>query len=209
MAALVTDPLLEAELIADRQERGIDGFDEVWDGVYVMSPLANDEHQYLVKELTMIIGTVIDWQKLGQTRPGINISDRHDDWTSNYRIPDVAVYLNGTKAENCGAFWYGGPDFAVEIVSDGDKSRDKLDFYADVGTRELLIIDRHPWQLTLFHLDDGTLVSAGEATAENAPVLQCQTIPLSFQLIPNAEPGIIRVSHSDGHQQWDIEIQVD
>ena len=45
MTALINDPKLEEKLIAKRQAAGADKFDEVWDGVYVMSPLANDEHQ--------------------------------------------------------------------------------------------------------------------------------------------------------------------
>ena len=149
MTALINDPKLAEKLIAERQAAGADKFDEVWDGVYVMSPLANDEHQYLVKELTTILTFAVDWAKLGQTRPGVNISDRKDDWTKNYRCPDVAVFLNETKAENCDAFWFGGPDFGIEIVSSGDRIVEKLSFYAAVGARELLVIDRDPWVLTL------------------------------------------------------------
>ena len=45
MAVLVTDPFLEDRLKADRAESGGDRFDEVWEGVYQMAPLANDDHQ--------------------------------------------------------------------------------------------------------------------------------------------------------------------
>ena len=31
-------------------------------------------------------------------------------------------------------------------------SREKLDFYAKVGTREVLILDRDPWSLELYAL---------------------------------------------------------
>ena len=130
MPTLITDRELERELLAQRQATGADRYDEVWEGVYVMSPLANDEHQYLVKELTIILGLAIDWSGLGQTRPGVNISGRSEDWRLNYRCPDIAVFLNETKAENRGAYWRGGPDFAIEISSEGDRTRDKLSFYA-------------------------------------------------------------------------------
>ena len=68
MATLITDPQLEEDLIAQRQARGADKFDEVWEGVYIMSPMANDEHQFLVKELTTILAIAIDWQRgVGQS----------------------------------------------------------------------------------------------------------------------------------------------
>ena len=40
MVALIQDPQLEQELIAKRRETGADRYDEVWEGVYVMSPTA-------------------------------------------------------------------------------------------------------------------------------------------------------------------------
>ena len=59
MVALVTDPQLEAALIASRRESGADKFDEVWEGVYVMSPLANNEHQSIVSQLTTVLNVAV------------------------------------------------------------------------------------------------------------------------------------------------------
>ena len=39
---------------------------------------------------------VVDAGGLGEAFPGVNVSDRSDDWTQNYREPDVAVFLEGT-----------------------------------------------------------------------------------------------------------------
>ncbi len=82
---------------------------------------------------------------------------RPSDWTKNYRCPDVLVFLPGNPAEDRGTHWLGGPDFAVEIMSRGDRSRKKLDFYAKVGVRELLLIDRRPWKLELYRRHDDRL----------------------------------------------------
>lgn len=202
MATLITDPELEHKLIAQRQAWGVDKYDEVWDGVYVMAPMANDEHQYLVKELTMICGIAIDWAGLGQTRPGVNISDRRDDWKSNYRIPDVAVFVNDTKAENCGAFWLGGPDFGIEIISPKDRALLKLPFYASVGAKEILAIDRDPWSLALFRLQDGEMIEVGKSSPEDSQLLKSEVIPLNWRLINNDANLTIEVSHRDGQQQW-------
>ena len=183
MVALIQDPLLEEELIAKRRETGADRYDEVWEGVYVMSPLANDEHQDIATGLSWAFYPVIQSSKLGQVRCGSNVSDRKDDWTKNYRCPDVAVFLKESAAELCGAFWYGGPDFAVEIDSPNDKSKQEFDFYAKVNTQELLIIDRDPWSLKLFRLEDGKLVSAGISTIKNGEALASEVVPLSLTLI--------------------------
>jgi hypothetical protein len=98
MPTLINDPVLEEALIADRRERGIDRFDEVWEGVYVMAPIANNEHQNIIGGLILILGTLIVLPRLGRVLPGANVSDQLDDWTHNYRVPDVLVFLNGNPA---------------------------------------------------------------------------------------------------------------
>jgi hypothetical protein len=45
MTMLVLDPAEERRLKRQRALTGADRFDEVWNGVYVMAPLANNEHQ--------------------------------------------------------------------------------------------------------------------------------------------------------------------
>jgi Uma2 family endonuclease len=203
MPLLVNDAGLEEELIADRRARGIDGFDEVWDGVYVMAPLANDEHQEIVAGFVALLVNVVKLTGLGEVRPGANISNLRSDWTRNFRVPDVLVFLKGTAAENRDSHWVGGPDFAIEIVSPGDQSREKLAFYSEVGVRELLIIDRDPWQLELFRLEAGVLKSAAIATVENAVQIQSQIVPITMSLIPQQpRPGIL-VQPRNG-QAWTI-----
>jgi hypothetical protein len=59
MAVYVTDPYLEAELRRRRAESGADRFDEVWDGVTMMTPLADNEHQELASGLMMVFGPAI------------------------------------------------------------------------------------------------------------------------------------------------------
>ncbi len=52
---LIEDPRLEKELIAQRQAWGADHHDEVWEGVYFMAPLPNNEHQELVYNLAVAL----------------------------------------------------------------------------------------------------------------------------------------------------------
>ena len=152
MATIIRDSTIERQLQADRAKTGADRYDEVWEGTYIMAPLPNDEHQEIVSKLVSIFEDVVGWPGLGKVRPGVNVSDRDTDWQQNYRIPDVAVLLAGSKAKNHGAFWLGGPDFVVEILSPDDQANEMLPFYATVGVREVLLVGRDPWRLELYQL---------------------------------------------------------
>ncbi len=145
MVVVIEDPLVAVRYIQERRRTGRDHHDEVWEGVYLVSPDPNNEHQSLTVRFGRCALVSIEDEGLGRVFTGGNVSDQAEDWTTNFRCPDIAVYLEGGIAKDMGSHWLMGPDFAVEIVSRGDRSRDKFDFYAAVGTRELLIVDRYPW----------------------------------------------------------------
>jgi Uma2 family endonuclease len=202
MTALLLDVDAERQLRRERARTGADRFDEVWDGVYVMAPLANDEHQALATMLVGILLTVFEWNRLADVRGGVNISDRVKGWRKNYRCPDVAVFLKGSKAKNFATFWFGGPGWATEIVSPKDRSRNKLEFYAKVGVRELLIIDRKPWRLELYRLQGGALELVGVSTAKKPQVLVCKVVPLTFTFQAAKPRPKIVVTTTHGSQEW-------
>ena len=207
MSVMINDEAFASELISQRQAAGIDRYDEVWEGVYIMSPTPNNEHQSLATELSGSLMTVIDWQSLGRTLAGANVSDRQADWTTNYRIPDVLVFLNETGSKDCGTHWFGGPDFAVEIVSPGDRTLEKLVFYASVGTRELLVIDRDPWQLTLYRLSNSKkLVPVAVSSHSQAATIRSDVLPICLQL--HVDPPCIRITHVDDRPIRDIPIRL-
>jgi Uma2 family endonuclease len=201
MPTLIQDPDISDSLIAERRRKGLDLHDEVWEGVYVVMPNPNDTHQFLVNSFGIPMWEVIQVPGLGDVRPGVNISDRIDDWKYNYRIPDIAVFLKDNTAECHDTFWFGGPDFATEIVSRDDRSREKFGFYASVGTRELLLIDRDPWRLELHRLADGELVLAGVSTVADPQSLTSEVIPFSFRLVDASPRPQIEITHRDG-RRW-------
>lgn len=185
MAVLVLDPDLETDLKSARRESNSDGHDEVWDGLYVMAPLPNDDHQEIQAKLILMLQDALGWDSPAKIRAGVNVSDRHKDWKSNYRDPDVVVYLPGNPAKNHGTHWQGGPDFLVEIVSPMDRSRDKLPFYGKVGVREVLIVDRDPWLLELYvpaRKPGEPMRLAGKTKIKGAP-LASSVLPLTFALV--------------------------
>jgi Uma2 family endonuclease len=199
MASLILDPCLEDELKRKRALTGADRYDEVWDGVYVMTPLPNNEHQDLVYLITSVIGHAIRVPDDGRIQPGCNVSDREVNWEENYRCPDVAVFLAGNPAKDCGTHWLGGPDFAVEIVSPNDRSRDKLGYYFKVGVRELLIVDRKPWKLELYRNDGEALSLVGTCPHTKPKPLDSEVIPFRFSLAAGKpHPKLLVVRRTDG-----------
>jgi Uma2 family endonuclease len=202
MATLIQDFDLSRQLIAERRRSGHDRFDEVWEGVYVMNPLPNIEHQELVGELTYLLASVIKESQLGKVLPGVNVSDREHGWKKNYRCPDIAVFLNESKAVNCDTFSFGGPDLAVEIVSPGDRSREKLDFYAKVGTRELLLVDRKPWSLELYRLDGEKLIRVGKSTLAKREWLTSEVVPLKWRIVAGKARPEIEAVHRTSRKKW-------
>src|ERR1041384_7475110 len=100
MAALMCDRDQIESIIKHRQECGGDRYDEVWDGLYIMSPIANPEHQWIIARFVSILFSVVADKGLGKVYPGANITDHADNWEKNYRVPDVVVVLNGSE-ERC------------------------------------------------------------------------------------------------------------
>jgi Uma2 family endonuclease len=204
MSVLIRDRSISRDLIRKRKSQGLDRYDEVWDGVYVMPPMPNDEHQQLVSRTTSIMEDVIGWPGLGEVRPGVNVSDRVKNWKKNYRIPDVAVFLNGGKAINYTTHWVGGPDWLAEILSDDDESRKKLEFYETVAVREILLIDRDPWSTELYQLQNDKLILAGKSDLEQPNQLKSLVLPLSFQMVAGLTRPLVLVRHTDGTRQWHV-----
>ena len=198
MPILLTDPEREEELRAERSSSDGDKWNEVWNGVLVMPTLPNDEHQEI--QANLIVPLVL--AGLGKVRGGVNVTDRHPDWKENFRGPDVVVYLPGNPAINYGTHWLGGPDFLVEIISPGDMAWDKLEFYAEVKTQEVMIVDRDPWRLELYRLNDGVLELAGSSDLENPAVLTSRVLPFTFQLVEGPKRPTIRMVNTGTGQVW-------
>jgi Uma2 family endonuclease len=202
MTVIIRDPLLADRFREEREKSGNNERDEVWEGVLVVPPSANNEHQRIVSRIASVFSGLVDWDRGDQVLPGANVSDRVSDWLFNYRIPDVLVYLAGNPAVDHGTFWHGGPDVAVEIVSRGEDSHAKFAFYASVNTRELLIVDRDPWAVELYQLRGGHLVRAGRSDLPNPATLPSSVLPLTFRLEGAVPRPRIVMTHAVSGQVW-------
>jgi Uma2 family endonuclease len=202
MPVLILDPFLERRIRTERDDPNVSQYDEVWAGVLVVAPLPNTDHQQIVMEISFALRSVVNPSTGDRVFPGLNVSDRDVDWLSNYREPDVAVYLATNPAKDSGTHWVGGPDLAVEIVSPGEDPRQKLDFYAKVNTREVLIVDRNPWVLELYQFQGGKLILAGKSEVANFALLASRVMPLTFQLQPGTPRPTILLTHTETKQTW-------
>ncbi|MEW4566396.1 Uma2 family endonuclease [Tautonia sp. JC769] len=190
-------------IIRRRKESGAYRWDEVWDGVYVVSPDPDIQHQGLAGEFYHVFRLALVGDPEALIYPSINISDRPDRWRKNFRCPDAAVFLPGNPAENRGAYWLGGPDFLVEILSPGDRARRKLPFYANVGVREVLIVDRNPWRLELHRRLEDRFLLAGTSSPDDPEPIASAVLPLRFRLVPGEPRPTIEVVRLDG-ARWSV-----
>lgn len=203
MAAHIRDSLLEDRLIAERRRTGADRYDEVWDGEYVMSPLANNEHQLLASRLSAIFHAILGNRDDVWSLAGANVSDQEVEWTKNFRCPDVVVVLPGSRAENRGTHWFGGPDLVVEVVSEGDASYEKFAFYGSISVREALIVDRDPWSLEIHQLDQsGSMALAGRCDLEQGGAIVSQVLGAELRLVPQRSRPAIEVFHPATSRKW-------
>ncbi len=202
MTTVIHDTLTAERLKLERAMSGADRHDEVWENVYMMAPMPNHEHQLLIGRFTRVLGEVISDADAGDVLPGVNVSDRVCGWETNFRVPDVAVFLNSTSAVNHDQFWCGGPDFLIEIVSPQDQTRNKLGFYGAIGTREVLIADRDPWQLELFRHDGHSLSLYSTGSVADGGFVESAVLGLTIRLLSGAERPRFEVHHAATGKSW-------
>jgi Uma2 family endonuclease len=149
------------ELIAWRRKTGADLFDEVWDGLLHMNPAPSLEHNRLLGDLYRALSAYLESRGLGRIYPTSNVSAPGvSDWTRNFRVPDLSIVFDDQTAQLCDVYIEGGPRVIVEIRSPGDETSDKLEFYARIGTSELIVIDSVTKRIETFRASEGRLVPA-------------------------------------------------
>lgn len=204
MNIIINEPFTAANFLAERALSDGSSRDEVWEGVYIVSPIANNDHQLILARLLTALGSVLDFAAGAEVFQGVNVSDREDGWLQNYRIPDLAVVLPGSRARDCETHLCGGPDFLVEVLSRNDLAREKREFYAEIGVREFLIIDRDPWALELYRLDGAELNPVGRSTVEHPDLIVSEVLPLVLRMLPGEQRPRIEVRTTDGKQAWNL-----
>ena len=146
MPTLVRDPQpAEFEALLERRRRlGQDLFDEVWEGVLHMNPAPHSQHARLEWQLAGILAPLA--KRAGRRALGqFNLGEDRD-----YRVPDGALVRPGPDA-----VYLPTAALVLEIVSPGDESWAKLEFYAAHGVGELLIVDPQEKTVSWMGLEGG------------------------------------------------------
>jgi Uma2 family endonuclease len=177
------------EELAWRKRTGIDRWDEVWDGVWYMTPAPTFEHQRMVDEMIVFLMPHLKAQGRGHLVSGINVLQHAQGW-NNYRIPDLTFVATGREHILCeDGVRAAGPDAVIEIRSPGDDTYEKLPFYAAIGTREVVIVDRDTKAVEIRRLIAGGLTSV-ELDADGC--LLAVTMSVRFRRLP-AQPPRLRI----------------
>ncbi len=131
-------------LLDERRARGADRWDEMWEGELHMVPPPSEQHQAIGTALLVVLAPLAETRGLvaryetGLFRPGVD-----DD----YKVPDQ-VYARPELRSQRGI--EGGASLVVEILSPGDETYAKLDWYAAVGVGEVLVIEPGTRRVELF-----------------------------------------------------------
>ncbi|HXA54043.1 MAG TPA: Uma2 family endonuclease [Solirubrobacteraceae bacterium] len=144
MPTVILDPLpVEIdEFLARREEFGLDGADEMWEGVLHVNPAPYGRHSHIQQQLAELLGPLARAGGLTPAMGGFNLGAR-----GNYRVPDGGIHHPGPDE-----MYYSTAALVVEIVSPDDESWAKLPFYAAHYVDEALIVDPQKREIHWFAL---------------------------------------------------------
>jgi Uma2 family endonuclease len=173
--------------LAWRKTTGIHRWDEVWDGVWYMTPAPTFEHQRIIDEMIIFLKPHLRARGRGLLVARINVLQHAQGW-KNYRIPDLTFVATGREhILHEDGVRAAGPDAVIEIRSPGDDTYEKLSFYAAIGTREVVIVDRETKQVEIRRL-------AGDDLAMTQPDtdgwLMSETMTVRFRRIDGQPPRL-------------------
>ena len=147
-------------LLDERRRLGLDGRDEMWDGVLHVVPPPGGPHQGLSSEFFGVVFPVAKRRGL-VPRMETGLFRAADD----YRVPDQVYCLPGHLSDR-GAE---GAELVVEVRSPDDDTYRKMPYYAALGVREVLVLHPAPRRAELYRLvEDQLLPVQADAAGELA-----------------------------------------
>jgi Uma2 family endonuclease len=139
-------PQALVELMAARAAKGHDRFDEVWEGEYHLAPAPHSRHGVVDRQLASILDPIARSVGLVPLGP-FNLGSAND-----YRVP-AAGYTRTTPTET----FVPSAVIVVEIVSPGDETFDKFEFYAGHSVEEIVIVNPLGRSVSLFAAVDAAV----------------------------------------------------
>src|SRR5712691_9295237 len=124
----------------------------MWEGVLHMAPAPAYEHQRIVGAIDRFLGPLCERRGRGVLALGINVFNEAAA-SEDYRIPDLTFVSAGREHLVApDGIRGGGPDAVIEVRSPDDETYDKLPFFARLGVREVIVIDRDTKRPEVFRL---------------------------------------------------------
>jgi len=170
--------------LADRRSKGLDRWDEMWDGVLHITPAPTFEHQRILDRLIGFLESLVRTSGRGQLASGVNVFGAE----SNYRVPDLTFVAAGREfvIQEDGVRG-GGPDAVIEIRSPHDETYDKFPFFASLGIREVIVIDRDSKRPELYRLAGSQYVALQE---DDQGWLRSEAMNVRFGRIAGEKPRL-------------------
>lgn len=169
-------------MLDERRRLGLDGRDEVWNGVLHMVPPAGGPHQRLGTKLIRVLGLLAECRGLVPSYE-TGLFRASDD----YRVPDQ-LYCRPEHESERGAE---GAELVVEIRSEGDETYDKIGFYAERNVREMLIVHPQGQWVELLRAVGGKLLPV---TTDARGEVRSEVLGAQFATVA----GRLRITWDDG-----------
>jgi Uma2 family endonuclease len=151
-------------MLDERRRLGLDGRDEMWDGVLHMVPPAGDRHQELGAAFLLTVAPPAQSRGLA-SRYETGLFRAEDD----FRVPDL-LFRRPDQGSDRGAE---GAELVVDIRSPNDETYVKLPFYAEVGVREVLVLHPEDRRVELFRSVAGQMLPV---SADASGGLRCEVL---------------------------------
>ena len=190
----------EAEL-SRRAKLGLDRRDEMWEGVLHMAPAPTNEHQRLVDELVVYLVPLLKSKNRGTLRSGINVFNEKAP-KQDYRIPDHTFVAAGREGIIVPDGIRGGaPDAVIEIRSPDDETYEKFPFFAALGVREIIVIDRDTKKPEVFRLTGPQYLVV---SADKEAWIPSEALSVRFRLTAGTPPKLALQDVEDPSCQAEI-----
>ncbi len=131
------------EFLERRHALGQDGFDEMWEGTYHVAPMAHPWHGYVDSQLGELLAPHARRAGLVGTS-AFNLGAPDD-----FRVPDRG-YHRSVPSE----VYVSSATVVVEVVSPGDETWEKFDFYARSGVEEICTAEPFEQRIRWWRLVD-------------------------------------------------------
>lgn len=147
MSTVIVGPLPPevSELIERRRRLGIDGHDEVWEGVYHMVPYAHSRHGLVEAQLIMHLGPLVEARGMAHTA-AFNLGE--DD--ISFRVPDFGIH-----AEPPDALFVPTALVVGEVLSPHDETFEKIPYYRALSVAELWVVGPERRSVDVHHVRAG------------------------------------------------------